>query len=309
MDIRQLKYFLTITDEGGITAAAKKLHMSQPPLSKQLMLLEEELGVKLFERRNKNLFLTNEGRVLYQQARVIAHDFDQTFQIFDDMKNGISGTLRIGCIASLAILFFPTFMKDFMKANPKLDLQMHENNTPGLFRLLDQRLAELCIVKNNNGINREKYEVINIDTLVTDEDDCLCAVALPKYFSSDKEVFDFNELKDKALIVQRFYASSITDACKECGFEPNIMSSHESVMTSLNWCLCDFGISILPYSATKLTSLLADGDKLVVKKLVNPMINSGTALVWSKAQPLSPTALQFVKSIQEMMHSTKQVTD
>lgn len=303
MDIRQLKYFLTIIDEGGVTAAAKKLHMSQPPLSKQIMLLEEELGVRLFERKNKSLFLTNEGRVLYHQARIIAHDFDQTVQLFDDMKSGISGTLRIGCIASLAILFFPTFMKDFTKKNPRLDIQMHENNTPGLLKHLDQRIAELCIVKDN--IDKSKYQSIDIDPLITEEKDCLCAVALPKYFTDSDDFLECKDLEGKDLIVQRFYADAIKDACKQQGFEAKITSSHESVMTSLNWCLCDYGISIIPSSASKLTKLLTDGDKLVVKKLTQPSISSGTALVWSKDQPLSPTALQFVKAIQEMLEQKK----
>lgn len=301
MDIRQLKYFLTITDEGGVTAAAKKLHMSQPPLSKQLMLLEEELGVKLFERKSKNLILTNEGRVLYQQASLIAHDFDQTIQIFDDMKNGISGTLHIGCIASLAILFFPNFMKEFVKNNPKLDLQMYESNTQGLLRLLDQHTTELCIIKNN--FDKSKYNSINIDCLVTDSEDSLCAVALPKYFSTEKESFDFSDLKGQDLIIQRFYESKIKNACIDCGFEANIICSHESVMTSLNWCLCDMGISIIPFSAAKLTSLLVGGEHLVVKKLVKPVIGSGTSLVWCKNQTLSPTAIQFVKAIKEMLNN------
>lgn len=306
MDIRQLKYFLTITDEGGITAAAKKLHMSQPPLSKQLMLLESELGVKLFERKNKSLELTNEGRVLYQQASLISHDFDQTIQIFDDMKNGISGTLHIGCIASLAILFFPNFIKDFVKENPKLNLQMYESNTSGLLRLLDQRTAELCIIKNN--FDKSKYNYISIDCLVSDSEDSLCAVALPKYFASANDDFSFNDLKDKSLIVQRFYETPIKNACIDCGFDANIICSHESVMTSLNWCLCDMGISIIPYSAAKLTSLLVGGENLIVKRLINPSISSGTSLVWSKNQTLSPTAIQFVKAINDMLSKSSSNT-
>ena len=194
-----------------------------------------------------------------------------------------------------------------MKENPKLDLQMFESNTPGLLRLLDQRVTELCIVKNN--IDKSVYQSIDIDALITDDEDCLCAVALPKYFSSKKNTLDYEELEGKDLIVQRFYVSSIRDVCKEHGFEPNITSSHESVMTSLNWCLCDYGISIIPSSATKLTTLLNGGENLVVKKLVNPTISSGTSLVWSKDQPLSPTAMEFVNAIKDMLDSKGSAED
>lgn len=69
MDIRQLKYFVTIAEEGKITTAAKKLNMAQPPLSKQLKQMEEELGVILFDRDNKSLNLTLEGERLLLRAK------------------------------------------------------------------------------------------------------------------------------------------------------------------------------------------------------------------------------------------------
>lgn len=74
MDIRQLKYFVTIAEEGKITAAAKQLHIAQPPLSRQLKQLEEELGVVLFDRnKKKSLTLTYEGEVFYKRAKDILH--------------------------------------------------------------------------------------------------------------------------------------------------------------------------------------------------------------------------------------------
>ena len=68
MEIRQLKYFLAIAEEGLITKAAERLHITQPPLSQQMILLEEELGVPLFERSKKHLTLTEAGLVLKQRA-------------------------------------------------------------------------------------------------------------------------------------------------------------------------------------------------------------------------------------------------
>ena len=75
MDIRQLKYFLTIAEEEQITKAAKKLNISQPPLSQQLKLLEDELGVKLLERGSRKIQLTDAGRLLRNKAEQILHSF------------------------------------------------------------------------------------------------------------------------------------------------------------------------------------------------------------------------------------------
>ena len=78
MDIRQLKYFLAIAEEGNITKASERLFMAQPPLSRQLKLMENELGVTLFDRTNKkNILLTPQGRVFLKNARKILYNIDE----------------------------------------------------------------------------------------------------------------------------------------------------------------------------------------------------------------------------------------
>lgn len=95
MDIKQLTYFLAIAEEGNISAAAKKLHISQPPLSLQLKLLEEELGVVLLERGARKSTLTDAGRLLYKHARYILQLVENAEREIQDFGNGIQGTLRL----------------------------------------------------------------------------------------------------------------------------------------------------------------------------------------------------------------------
>ena len=107
MDIRQLKYFLTITEEGGVTAASKRLNMSQPPLSNQLKLLEDELGVTLFERKNKRLLLTSDGQLLYKHAKNLVADFDHTSRF---LRISVMESVELSALAVSALLplcFFP----------------------------------------------------------------------------------------------------------------------------------------------------------------------------------------------------------
>lgn len=96
MDIRTLKYFLAVAQEENITKAAEILHMSQPPLSRQLHDLEEELGVKLFERTNRKVILTSEGALLRQRAEEILELVEKTKADVSPKTDNISGDIYIG---------------------------------------------------------------------------------------------------------------------------------------------------------------------------------------------------------------------
>ena len=105
MELRVLKYFLTVADEGNITRAADILHVTQPTLSRQLMELEDELGTALLIRGKRSVTLTDEGFLFKQQAETIVELADKLEHTFTDQKDVICGTIRIGatiCQASPA---------------------------------------------------------------------------------------------------------------------------------------------------------------------------------------------------------------
>ena len=95
MDLKQLSYFTAIVDEGSISAAAKKLHISQPPLSNQMKSLEAELGVVLFERGLRSITLTDAGKLMYERANTILDMASAAKMEIDSLGNGLRGTLRI----------------------------------------------------------------------------------------------------------------------------------------------------------------------------------------------------------------------
>ena len=96
MDVRQLKYFMAIAEEGQISRAAKRLHISQPPLSLQLKLLEEKLGVQLIERDTRSMKLTQAGHMLYQRAEQILGMIDTASKEVREYHGGVHGMLSIG---------------------------------------------------------------------------------------------------------------------------------------------------------------------------------------------------------------------
>lgn len=297
MDIRQLSYFSTIYESASMTAASEALHVSQPTLSNQLKALEDELGFTLFERKNRKLFPTEEGRLLYEHARVLKNNYDSLLQTFSELKSGNYDVLHIGCICSLAILAFPDLMSSFLEQNPKCKIHVFENNTIPLMSLLDEGTIDLCIVKGQ--FNHNIYYHLSLDELFDSKGDCLAAVGLPSMLNVYSDSITFRSLEDIPLIVQRTHEPAITEAFQRYNITPNIMSSHENVISALSWSSHGMGIAIMPYSTTALISHVPDGEKLVIKKLTNPTIDCQTTLIWRRDHKLNLSAHRFIEFIKK----------
>ncbi|MDD6032428.1 MAG: LysR family transcriptional regulator, partial [Oscillospiraceae bacterium] len=95
MDLKQLSYFVTVVQEGSISAAARRLYLSQPPLSAQMKALEEEFGCVLFERGARKIQLTQAGRLLYDRATALLEMSEMTRREMLDYQRGSEGTLRL----------------------------------------------------------------------------------------------------------------------------------------------------------------------------------------------------------------------
>src|SRR5271155_3857791 len=107
MELRHLRYFVVVAEEQNVTRAAERLHVSQPPLSRQMRDLEEELGVELFRRTAKSLALTEAGKIFLPEARAVLLRAEQAVQTVRAMAKGERGQLRVGYAPSLTVEFLP----------------------------------------------------------------------------------------------------------------------------------------------------------------------------------------------------------
>lgn len=146
MDIRQLRYFIAIAEEKNITAAANKLHMSQPPLSLQLKQMEEDLGVMLVERQGKKLELTDKGQVLYRHALNIVHSIEEVKNELQETEEGKKGNLSIG-INTLSVPEFPEWIDYFHSSFPLVYLRIVQNDSAYLAELIKNRIIELALIR------------------------------------------------------------------------------------------------------------------------------------------------------------------
>ena len=158
MDIRQLQYFVRIADEGSITGAARSLHMSQPPLSMQMKLLEEELGVILLKRGSRKAELTEEGTYLYGQAKNILSMMDTAAQELSHFHGGQNGVLRLGTISSSGYILTEQILKDFCREFPQIRFELNEGNTYELLEQLKNGIIECAILRTP--FNSEGFECI-----------------------------------------------------------------------------------------------------------------------------------------------------
>lgn len=138
MNIRDLKYLVALADHGHFGKAADICFVSQPALSMQIMKLEESLGIKLLERTNKSVMLTDHGIVIVERARHILNQIEEVREIAKSAKDPYSGELRMGVFPTLAPYLLPLIIPQLAKAYPKISFYLVEEQTAVLIEQLKQ---------------------------------------------------------------------------------------------------------------------------------------------------------------------------
>ncbi|MFT8462557.1 LysR family transcriptional regulator [Acetobacter persici] len=148
MDIRHLRYFVTVADHGSITRAAEELGMEQPPLSQQIKQLEQKLGVALFERQTRGVKLTEIGATLLPRARTILDLQAQFLVTAHGLARGELGHIRLGLAGAVPLLpVIPLAIRRFRESAPDVTLSLEESNTPALCAALHDHSTDLAIIR------------------------------------------------------------------------------------------------------------------------------------------------------------------
>ncbi|MFH5181422.1 LysR family transcriptional regulator [Paenibacillus sp. TAB 01] len=287
MDIRQLKYFVTIAEEGKITTAAKKLNIAQPPLSKQLKQMEEELGVVLFDRDNKSLNLTLEGERLLLRAKELLNKLDETMVEVQELRKGASGILSVGSNLYCASLILSKVV-DIREKNPGLTFKVWEGETIHLIKMLSKRQIEIAIT--NSAITEKSISQMAL------ESDPYVLVLPEKWTWSGSEQCRLEEIIDLPLILLRpNYGlgayGQIVNEFQRLDLEPNILCECQDLIMLLGLVSSGFGATILPLSLLSLHSM----GGLRVIQLKDQTLISEPKVIWRKNSYLSKAAKEFLK--------------
>jgi len=284
MEIRVLRYFLTVAREQSITKASEVLHITQPTLSRQLAQMEEELGVKLLERGARKISLTNEGLLLRRRAEEILQLVDKTEQELIEQEEQVEGKIAIGCGEIASVQLLPELFEAFRKKYPRVTFDLYTATADHIKDRMDRGLVDVGLLLEP--IDIEKYEYIRLNQkerwvvlmqpgsplaekeAVTAEDLAALPLILPRRLSVQSEVANwFGDSFDKLNVL----------------FTSNL-SSNASVMVE-HGLACSIAIEgLIPrWDQTKVTY-----------RPIDPPLTATSVLAWKRGQPFSVAAAKFI---------------
>lgn len=146
MNIQQFKYILAVEEHKHFEIAAEKSHITQSTLSTMISKFEDELGIRIFDRKKKPVQVTNEGEVIIKQLKVIVNNIEQLKEITKEVKGEITGTLSLSVIPTLAPFLLPLFLQDFASKFPNLSIKVREEPTSEIMRKLKSRELDIGLL-------------------------------------------------------------------------------------------------------------------------------------------------------------------
>ena len=297
MNIRLLKYFLTIAEEENITRAAKKLNMTQPPLSRQLKQFEDELGIILFERGKRKMQLTEAGYFLKSRGKDILELIEKTEEQLQERCNGKSGTISIGSIETAGASILPLLIAKFNREFPQIGFNVWNGNTDDIIERLDKEILDIGIVREPSDTKR--YEIVWLQEEPW-------AVFMHKDYplaqNSDSTIELSAVVNERLIIPSRsIYGPEINHWFDIIGAKPNIFCVYNALMSAIVLVRQKAGIALCPITAK---NILSD-DTLVYKKVVHPAVSSRSAIIWKKYKYLSCAANNFLISVKKQFSTFK----
>lgn len=287
MELRQLRYFVTVVEEKTVTAAARKLNMTQPPLTTQLKLLEKELGCPLFAREGRRLTLTDAGRHFYQRACGILGMCESAAAQMRDFHQGVAGTLRIGVVSSVQEGVFTGWLSDFGALYPEIRYQVYSGNT---YQLLEQvRTGQLDLAVVRTPFSAPDLEKITLRR------EPLMAVGRENFLERKPEGLPLEELAQRPLILYRRWEKILEEHFEARGLKPTVRCCNDTAQATLALAAAGMGVGILPASAAD----RKEDPSLVARPLKDAGLTSQIVLICPSRRLLSNTAQLFWNFMEE----------
>lgn len=287
MEIRVLRYFLTVVREGGINRAAEVLHITQPTLSRQLAQLEEEVGVKLFHRGARKITLTNEGILLRRRAEEILSLVDRTERELIEQEELVEGRIVIGGGELAAMQVLPEIIEEFHKKYPLVTFDIFTGNADLVKEQMEKGLIDIGVLLEP--VDIEKFDFIRLKgkerwVVLMPMDDPL----------AEKENVSAKDLENMPLILPRrtnvqnelsnWFGASFQE--KQVLFTSNL-ATNSALMVQKGLAYSIVIEGAIPFW---------DKEKIVYRPLY-PELTSSSVFAWKKQQPFSLAATKFVEQI------------
>lgn len=291
MELRHLRYFLVVAEEGHFTRAAQRLGMQQPPLSQQIRALENELGFDLFQRHPKGAALTVGGEAFLKEAKAILQNVEQAAGRAARAADGTEGSIAVACTSSAAAHpLIPAIVHAFRDAYPAVHLDFSEGNAAELTDAVERRKLDIAFLRQP--VSRPAG--LAFRQLAEEEMLLVLPRSHPLLRDEDGDHMPTISLKSLAqerfILVRRHGApgmySDLIDACERAGFTPKIALEVERMLTNISLVASGIGVSAVPASmngfhrdSVRYCRIRTVGRKLLAPlTLVHPQSDSSPAV-------------------------------
>ena len=249
MNLQQLEYILAVDTHRHFAVSAEKCFVTQPTLSMMIQKLEDELGVKIFDRSKQPVVPTEVGTHLIQQARTVLHEVKKLREIADSELNEIRGELRLAIIPTLAPYLMPLFIRSFAEKHPSVKLHISEFTTEQIIRKLKQDQLDVAIMATPTSENSLLEDPLFFEEFVV-------YAAQEETILKKKYVLSGDIDVNRLVLLEEGHClrSQILNLCalkESAGFVNNIFYEAGSIETLKRMVEANSGITILPELALK----------------------------------------------------------
>ena len=287
MEIRVLRYFLTVVREESITKASEVLHITQPTLSRQLSQMEEEVGVKLFERGSRKITLTNEGILLRRRAEEILQLVEKTEKELAEQEEQVEGKISIGCGEISSVQLLSELFRTFREKYPRVSFDIFTATADLVKEQMDKGLLDIGLLLEP--VDIEKYDFIRLDmkenwVVLMRPDDPLTQ----KQCVTAKDLSALPLILPRRMSVQSELASWFGDYYEKLNvvFTSNL-STNAAIMVSNG----------LAYSLVIEGAIPFWDSSKITHRPLSPALTATSVLAWKRGQPFGLAATKFIEHI------------
>jgi DNA-binding transcriptional LysR family regulator len=291
MEVRVLRYFLTVAREENITKAAEVLHITQPTLSRQLTQLEEEVGVQLFHRGARKIMLTNEGMLLRRRAEEIVDLVDKTSQELLEHESAIEGTVTLGCGELASVQILAELCGRFRGLFPRVTFDIYTATADTVKERMDRGLIDIGLLLEP--IDMEKYDFIRLN-----RQEEWCVLMRPDDPLAQKSAITADDLAGKPLMLPRrlnLQGELANWVGRDFG-KINMAFAHNLTMNTA--IMASHGLG---YAFVIKGGLAFNDETKIISRPLSPPLTATTVLAWKRGQPFSTATERFIHEIRSFL--------
>ncbi len=291
MEIRQLEYFVEVAKNEHVSLAAENLNVAQSAVSRQVRLLEKELGIELFEREGRNVKLTIIGRLFLDQALIALQAIEDSKRLVEDYLDPELGIIRIGFPSSLANHLLPTVISAFKKEHPDVRFKLRQGSYMFLTEAIKNREVDIAFI----GPAPMDDPDLHADVLFSED---MFALVPDTHQLAGEAHVSLNQLENESFILfpKGYILRKIAvDACHLAGFRPFIPYEGEDLDAIKGLVSSGIGVTLLP-ETTLYENTPSGTRKLLVK---DPLVKRTVGVIIPKNRELSPSETLFYEFVRD----------